>query len=341
MIYGHGDDGYRYKKTIKANFSSNIWHKRTADTLITHLKEQLGTIANYPTPNADELAEKITTHHQLDSDSILVTNGATEAFYIIASLFHGKTAAIGTPTFSEYQDACVSNNMNLSYYKRSDVAQTDFKEELVFICNPNNPDGFSTPITEIQALLLKFPNTTFVIDEAYIDFTHQITSSISLLTAHDNLIIVKSLTKLFSIPGLRLGYIICNPKTKARLQQSKMPWSVNTMAIEAGKYIFDNYTSIAPDMTILLKYSKNLQQEINALEHLTVIPSETNFFLVRLATTDAAKLKEYLATTHQLLIRDASNFRGLDGHYIRIASQDKTKNELLVNALRIWNTNLY
>ncbi len=337
MIYGHGDDGYRYQTLFKANFSSNVWFERTADKLLSHLKEQLATIANYPTPNADELGEKIAKHHQLETDNVLMTNGATEAFYIISSLFHGKKAAIGTPTFSEYEDACIKNAMPLTYYKRSDVVDTNFGEPLAFICNPNNPDGFCTTVPEIRALLLKFPETTFVIDEAYIDFTFQINSCVPLIKEFDNLIIVKSLTKLFSIPGLRLGYTISNSHTKQKLQQSKMPWSVNSMAIVAGKYIFDHYHAMTPDMATLLNYSKNLQQEINALRNFTVIPSTTNFFLVQLKTPDAAQLKDYLANTHQLLIRDASNFRGLDSYYIRIASQDPQKNQLLVNALKKWS----
>ncbi|WP_271769406.1 pyridoxal phosphate-dependent aminotransferase [Aquimarina algiphila] len=337
MIYGHGDDGYRYATDFKANFSSNVWYERTSEKLLSHLREHLPAIANYPTPNADELAEKIASHHQLKPDNILITNGATEAFYLIATLFYDKKAAIGVPTFSEYEDACARNKMHLRYYKRVDLQYTNFEDDLVFACNPNNPDGFSTTILEIRALLIKYPDTIFVIDEAYIDFTVQITSCIPLLEEFDNLIIVKSLTKLFSIPGLRLGYIVCNPETKNRLQHSKMPWSVNAMAIEAGKYIFDNYDTIYPNMEILLTYSKTLQKQIDSLNHFTVIPSETNYFLVQLKTPDAAKLKDYLAYTHQLLIRDASNFRGLDKHYIRIASQDSKKNELLINALKEWS----
>ncbi len=338
MIYGHGDDRYRYAIEFKANFSSNVWYERTSEELLSHLSEYLPAIANYPTPNADELAEKIASHHQLKPDSILITNGATEAFYMIASIFYGKKAAIGIPTFSEYEDACTKNKMHLRYYKRSNLQHTNFEDDLVFVCNPNNPDGFSTTTSELQELLIKYPDTTFVIDEAYIDFTFQITSCILLLEEFDNLIIVKSLTKLFSIPGLRLGYIVCNPETKNRLQQSKMPWSVNAMAIEAGNYIFNNYHTICPNMKILLAYSKTLQKQIDSLNYFSVTSSETNYFLAQLKTPDAAKLKDYLAYTHQLLIRDASNFRGLDEHYIRIASQDPKKNELLVNALKEWST---
>lgn len=110
------------------------------------------------------------------------------------------------------------------------------------------------------------------------------------------------------------------------------------MAIEAGKYIFKNYKALYPDMATLLGYSSQLQQQIDTLDGFTVTSSNTNYFVVKLETTSAPLLKDYLAHTHQLLIRDASNFRGLSSHYIRIASQNPEKNELLIHALQQWST---
>ncbi|WP_438710158.1 pyridoxal phosphate-dependent aminotransferase [Aquimarina muelleri] len=337
MIYGHGDDGYRYNIPFKANFSSNIWYEGTSKKILSYLGQQLPLIANYPTPNADVLTQKVAEFHELDAFQVLITNGATEAFYNITSVFWGKKAAIGIPTFSEYEDACKKSALKIRYYDRSEVTNISFNEDLVFLCNPNNPNGFSNSVLEIEKMVKNFPNTMFIVDEAYIDFTFKTESCVLLLEKYNNLIIVKSLTKLFSIPGLRLGYILCSKQTGEKLQQSKMPWSVNTMAIEAGKFIFENYKDLHPNMAILLDYCKKLQQQVNTIKGLTVIPSETNYFLAQLEKPNASSLKNYLAHTHHLLIRDASNFRGLDEHYIRIASQDPKKNELLVNALQQWS----
>ncbi len=337
MIYGHGDDGYRYAIKFTANFSSNIWHEGTSEQLLSHLSKQLPLITNYPTPNADILTQQAANHHQLNTSQVLITNGATEAFYSIASLFREKTVAIGIPTFSEYEDACTRAAMKIRYYDRSKILDTSFDEELVFLCNPNNPDGYTNTITEIEKLVTKFPTTTFVVDEAYIDFTFSINSCIDLLKKYNNLIIVKSLTKLFSIPGLRLGYILCSKQLGSKFQHTTIPWNVNTLAIEAGKYIFSSYDVLLPTMGKLLKYSQQLQEQIDAIDGFTVIPSTTNYFLVQLKTPDASSLKDYLVHSHQLLIRDASNFRGLDNHYIRIASQSPEKNSLLVKALQEWS----
>jgi threonine-phosphate decarboxylase len=121
-----------------------------------------------------------------------------------------------------------------------------------------------------------------------------------------------------------------------KLLHFKMPWNVNALAIAAGQYIFEHYEQMHPNMSVLLKHCNTLQEAIRNLNGFTVQPSKTNYFLVRLKTPDATKLKNYLAHEHQLLIRNASNFRGLDEHYIRIASQDAAQNKLLINALKSW-----
>ncbi|MFC5045114.1 pyridoxal phosphate-dependent aminotransferase [Aquimarina hainanensis] len=336
MIYGHGDDRYRYNINFKANFSSNVWHAGTSKALLTYLSLQLPSIGNYPSPGADELATIIAKHHEVTSDQVLITNGATEAFYLIANAFSGMHAAILSPTFSEYEDACQANKVTVRHYLRSAILQESFNEEIAFICNPNNPDGYSNTPAEIATLLEKYPATTFVIDEAYIDFSLSIQSCISLIEKYDNLIIVRSLTKVFSIPGIRLGYLLSSSSLKNKIEQVKMPWSVNTIAIEAGKYIYANYNTLYPPISDVLDNCLDLQRQIQQLNGFSVHPSSTNYFLVKMNTPQVKALKEYLIFKHQILIRDASNFKGLDAHYFRVASQDTSKNQLLINALRQW-----
>ncbi len=337
MIHGHGDDSYRYTVNFKANFSSNVWFEGTSEKLLKHLTKQLPLIAKYPAPSADSLVKKIKDHHSIDTNEVIVTNGATEAFYLIASIFSKKSVGVCIPTFSEYEDAAMTHQLKITHYNRENILTTTFTDDLVFICNPNNPDGRTNTVTDIEFLLAKHPKTIFVIDEAYIEFTNTINSCIELLKSYSNLIIVKSLTKLFSIPGIRLGYLITNPLLFNKMNRHKMPWNVNTLAIEAGSFIFDNYSILLPEMNILLKLSKKLQNQINAITGFHVLPSSTNYFLIKLDKPIAAKLKSYLIEDHQILIRDASNFKGLDQHYIRIASQNDEKNQLLINALHQWN----
>lgn len=336
MNYGHGDDLFKYDIDFKANFSSNVWYEGTPLPLLSFIKNRLPHIENYPAPCSEQLVEKIKGHHELKSNTIIITNGATEAFYLISNAFHSQTVTIATPTFSEYEQAAKVNQLTLNFIERKSITTHPFSTNLAFICNPNNPDGYCNQPDEIAEVLKQHPHTYFIIDEAYIDFTNTINSCIPLLKKFENLIIIKSLTKLFGIPGLRLGYILGNEKIIKHFLNYKMPWNVNSIAIDAGSYIFDNYNHIYPNVKKVLVIAQKLQLDINLISGFDVISSTTNYFLVRLDKPYAGKLKKYLIDHHQILVRDASNFRGLDNHYIRIASQTPEKNNLLLKALKQW-----
>ncbi|WP_459212269.1 pyridoxal phosphate-dependent aminotransferase [Aquimarina rhabdastrellae] len=337
--YGHGDDLYRYKDIkIRANFSSNVWYEGTPQRLLDHLQQQLSTIESYPAPSAETLVQQIATHHHLLPNSAIVTNGATEAFYLIAHAFQNSSVTICTPTFSEYELASKVHNLDITYVNRAVVTQHHFDTPLAFICNPNNPDGFENTVEELSKLVRSYPETCFVIDEAYIDFTPSDISALSLVQKFKNVIIVKSLTKVFCIPGLRLGYLLAHLETISTLVTYKIPWNVNSLALHAGSYIFEHYQELFPDMQQCFEHTSLLKQQLNTLDSFEVLPSNTNYFLVKLQKPESKALKEYLVREHQLLIRDASNFRTLDQYYIRIASQSPEKNNALIKALQQWNS---
>ena len=337
MLHGHGDDWYRYKEEVRYNFSSNVWHEGTAGSLLEVVRESSTGIGKYPSPNAEELAALAASHHGLTTGHCLFTNGATEAFYLIAQLFSKRTATIFAPTFAEYEDACRLFGLEISFQKRSAVNTTRLHSALAFICNPNNPDSITNSPEEIEALLKAYPETIFVLDEAYIDFAANASSSLPLLHQYQNLLIVKSLTKLFAIPGLRLGYVLAHPLLIQKLQAGKMPWSVNSMAIAAGKTIFPNYETLKPDIRKGIANCRDLQDQISQIPGFKVVPSATTYFLVKLEKGTAAGLKDYLMQQHQLLVRDATNFRGLEGEHIRLATQSEKGNSLLLKALKDWS----
>ncbi len=335
--YGHGDDTHKYNSIrFKANFSSNVWYNGAPKTLLKHLEKKLKTIEHYPAPSAERLTKEIETHHSLPPKTTLVTNGATEAFYTIANAFHSSSVTLCTPSFSEYEHASKANNLECHYIDRQAVSQHQFKTALAYICNPNNPDGVENTPDEIDRIAEKHPDTIFIIDEAYTEFTTRMISCVALLKQRPNIIVVKSLTKLFCIPGLRLGYLIANPRLISKIMRYKMPWNVNTMAIHAGDYIFAHYRELVPDFTPCFKTAKELKYAIDALNGFEVIPTNTTYFLIKLKTPRAAELKAYLIDQHQVLIRDASNFRTLDEHYIRVSSQTPEKNAVLLKALEQW-----
>ncbi|MCL7764026.1 aminotransferase class I/II-fold pyridoxal phosphate-dependent enzyme [Polaribacter sp. Z014] len=334
MLNGHGDDLHLIEGEIKHNFSSNVYYKGCSKALLDEVSKHVRLIQSYPSPAASELNKLAAKKFNLKNDQFLFTNGATEAFYLIAQFFSDKKAAIVAPTFSEYEDACKIFKLKYELISRSEIYKTN--ADLVFICNPNNPTGAIFSKSELELLFQQKPNTTFIIDEAYIEFTNSTESIVSLTEKYINVIVVRSLTKTFTIPGLRLGYVVSDAANITQLLALKMPWSVNLLAIKAGEYIFNNYKNLQFNCTELIEETAFFKEQLTAIEGIKVCDSTTSYFLVELQRTSAKKLKEYLSTQHQILIRDATNFNGLEGEYIRLSTQSKEANNILIEALKKW-----
>lgn len=338
MIKGHGSDLYKFDKEIIADFSSNVWYKGVPNELISHLKSKLEEVVHYPEPDAGKLALKLSMHHNINRDKVLVTNGATEAFYLIAHLLSAKNSYIVYPSFSEYEDACKVYKHTLNYFNIDELNESLILNDnsSLWLGNPNNPDGKITSSKTIKTILDNNPTSLFIVDEAYNELCLNSESVVSLLKDYNNLIITHSLTKSFAIPGIRLGYILASEEIIDGLSNITMPWSVNSLAIEAGLFLLEDYKNLLPNKNVLIEESKEFQKEIDAIDGLEVTETECNYFMVKLKDAKASDLKEYLVHKHGLLIRDASNFKGLTPSHFRVAIQGKYKNSLLILGIKQW-----
>ena len=334
MIEGHGDNIHLYNGKIIYNFSSNVYYKGCPPELLTEIASLTHTIQNYPSPAAKELSDAASKKFDLSNDYFLFTNGATEAFYLIAQIFTEGKAAIVSPTFSEYEDACKIHGVDYDLVDKEDLIASEY--ELVFICNPNNPDGSVIASEKLVSLIKETPSTTFIVDEAYIEFTNEIESLAPLVKRLDNLIVVRSLTKTFAIPGLRLGYVIASSHSIEKLLSVKMPWSVNALAITAGLQLFESYEKWQFNVEELLAETDTFIRALSTIDWLQVKPTHTSYFLAKLNSGSASALKEYLVNEHEILIRDATNFKRLEGEYIRLATQSQEANNALIKALKSW-----
>ncbi len=337
MLHGHGDDGYCYDKPIIANFSSNVYYNGLTEGLKKHLIAAVEQIRVYPETDARSLQHCLAKWHGLSADQLLITNGATEAFYLIAHHFRNKTATIVIPSFAEYEDACSANKLQLQFLEWEKLnSGTQFLTDVVFFGNPNNPTGAALNKSISLSLLKNNPRVIFIIDEAYTDFTEEKISMVTELGSFSNLIVVKSLTKTHAIPGLRLGYMLGTSSLIEQITSCKMPWSVNALAIEAGKYIVRQDNPSPLPLRQLLTDTKQLIHQLEKIKGLTIQPTSTNFFLCKTIAGTSAELKSFLLEEFGLLIRDASNFRGLTKNHFRISTQVVFKNELLIKGIRKW-----
>ena len=199
MIDGHGDDSYKYSRPITANFSSNVYNKVNLSRLKVHLCECIGEIGNYPEPEPYTLEARMASRCQLPSGAVCVTNGATEAIYLIAQTFRGTNTAILQPTFSEYADACrLHGHKVVPIYNLNRLPD---RGRLIWLCNPNNPTGEVREKEVLTACIKQNPQRIFIMDQSYEFFTQK-----ALLTAKEaaefpNVILLHSMTKRFEQQG--------------------------------------------------------------------------------------------------------------------------------------------
>ena len=332
MIEGHGDDAYKYK-AIKINFSSNVYNHVDHSGLHQHLFQQMESIRTYPEPEPYSLEKVLAKRFHLSSEEVCVTNGATEAIYLIAQTFRNQISAILMPTFSEYADACrLHGHKVVPIYNLNRLPD---RGRLIWLCNPNNPTGEVREKEVLTACIKQNSQRIFVMDQSYEFFTQK-----ALLTAREaaefpNVILLHSMTKRFAVPGLRLGYITACKELLHEIRTQRMPWSVNQLAIEAGHYLLSS-SQYDIDISLLLREKERLVQSLLSIGGMEIWPSDTHYMLVQLRMGKAAALKEYLATEQGILIRDASNFEGLNEHFFRIATQTPEENDKLVESIKKW-----
>lgn len=332
------------------DFSANINPLGPPASVLRVLRNELPSIARYPDPDCRELTERLATLHGVESEQIVVGNGSNELIYAIARAFQPKRVAIAEPTYTEYLRASLSVGAKVDHWlaEGNDFKFTTFdpeKADLVWLCNPNNPTGgmwtSSAGGARYLARWIKaHPHTLFVVDEAFMDLRPNMMLPRALPQPIDtylpellNLIVLKSFTKVYAFPGLRLGYALMQRPLADRLRGQLVPWSVSSLAQSAGIAALDDQDYGYRTGVWLLDAADCLATDLNGLRrYLRPLPSQTCFILLRLKRGTAPWLTARLAA-RGIAIRDASNFVGLDDRYVRIAIRTPAENARLCAAL--------
>jgi histidinol-phosphate aminotransferase len=330
-------------------FSSNVnpYGPPPAVTAALHREIDRDAISRYPDRLSLDLRSRLATHHGVPENAIIVGNGTADLMWLLAFLFlRGKRVVIFSPTFGEYR-----NIVNLAggqwqpvchpgWVRQPDGVYTPFdtgveeataalaaqQAEVVFLCNPNNPTGQHWTEDVVQRFYEAAPRALWVIDEAYTEFTPSPWSAVGW-HARGNVIALRSMTKDFSLGGLRLGYAVAPAELVVQMQHAQPPWNVNALAQIAGITALEQLAWRRETMARLRRECASLQQ---ALVERGFAPMETttNYFLT--PVTDAAQVRKQLLA-QRLMVRDCTSF-GLP-RYIRIATQRPEQNRVLVEAL--------
>jgi threonine-phosphate decarboxylase len=344
----HGGDVYHLARTLGVkveellDFSANINPLGYPASVPGAVQAALVNLVHYPDRHCFELRRDLAAYHGLSIDDILVGNGSTELIYLVVRALKPARALIVAPAFSVYQEALEAASVPYEFHLTSEEGLFTLEHmpeapgaELVFLANPASPSGATLPPERLLAWLAAWDATgTYVaLDEAFIDFVEEASAKTSL-ERFPRLIILRSFTKFFAIPGLRLGYLLAAPELAATCAAMQEPWSVSNLAQAVGQACLQDRDYMTRSRALVREERQHLLQGLHALPGLTAFPGEANYLLAKLTRPGwtARTLRERLLP-RGIIIRDASNFTGLDERYIRVAVRRREDNDRLLDAL--------
>ena len=320
------------------DFSSNVYNFANQEQLRVHLMREMFCIHHYPPKEPVELEEILAKKLEIPVDCVLVTNGCTEAIFLLAQLFQGHASVIPQPTFSAYVNACRIHHHTISFEKTDELTHLS-DDRLYWICNPNSPSGNVLMKGFLDYVVRRSKNHHFIVDQSYEHFTRAGLFVPKEVTDLPNLILLHSLSKQYSIPGLRLGYVTACPAIIQQLRAIRQPWSVNALAIEAGKWLLENVEASIPDLDAYLREAGRLRSELRKIKGVRVFETKSCYMLCQLDKVTAVELKEYLLNEHGMLIKDCSDFSGLSRYFFRVTAQTPEADDKLIAAIRHYMEN--
>ena len=347
---GHGANVDNMAKKFGKNendiidFSSNV-NPHIISVLGKYVLEGLEKSRSYPDINYTNLRNNISDYIKVDSELIIPGNGATEIIYLLMKSIKRRLAILN-PTFSEYGRGAKLNNLEIIdfHLKEENNFSIDLDEiqknmdkfDSLFVCNPNNPNGKVKDLNELLDLMIE-NDKLLIVDETFMEFVgeEEKYSLINKIEQTPNLFILKAVTKFFGMPGLRLGYgVTSNKQIINNIYEYKEPWTINSFAENLSNYLFKDKEYINGSKDYYINERKFMLEELRKISRLKVYDTDTNFVLIKLDDDEANSLKLELFEKYNILIRDASNFIGLDKSYIRVAIKSHNDNKVLIESLR-------
>ena len=336
------------------DFSANINPLGLPPGVDVVLRESLDHLQHYPEIDGRSLCRAAAARLGLEPSHILVGNGSTALIYLLARVLQPRRAVLWSPTFSEYGRAlelasCRVENL-ISWRAGSNLEVSGLLKKslklrpgIVFICNPGNPTGALWSRSGLETVVgeLAAAGITCVIDEAFIDFTGPGHSLADRVTEFDNLLVLRSLTKIYALAGLRCGYLVGSRQLVDRLAPFQEPWSLNYPALRAAVAALEKDHDFLKDtVSFISRERARLTAEIAETGYLTPYPATANYILARLAEGCAGRdLKDFLFRQERIMLRLCGDYAGLGNDYVRFAVRTAAENARLVAALRRFDGN--
>ena len=327
------------------DFSASINPLGISPLVRTALIRSLDSLTHYPDTTHTELKQALAEYHDLSPNNFSIANGSTELIYTLPAILPGKKALIISPSFSEYVRALNQHGWEIEHFVLA--PGNDFSIDMgaleralsggvtaLFICNPGNPNGTLYPQHVVEAVyrMCLSSGTFLVLDEAFMDFCEE-SSAKRMIARGENALVLRSMTKFFGIPGLRLGYAICNETLAERLNVMGVPWNVNTMALVAGKTALYDAEHTMESREFIRQERTALVERLSTFGQLKLYRSYTNYLLVEIMNDQTSREIMEQLLSRRIMIRDCASFMGLSDKFFRIAVRTHEENMALVEGL--------
>ncbi len=308
-------------------------------------------LSHYPDPDCWDLRQALATHWSIDPEQIVVGNGSTELIDALPRALGIRRLLVVQPTFSEYAAAMERAGGQATSF------ETDRREHYavpidrlsrmietgrsngrpfdgVVLCNPNSPTGQACSVRDIERLATsaRRRNLWLVIDEAFIDYCPD-QSVLQRAVSWPHMVILRSMTKFYALPGLRVGYAAATRATARRLQRQLPPWSVSVMGQVAARAALNDTAHARKSLAFMDRERERLRMLLAALPGCVVMPTCANYFLVELPRSRHARGVTEQLRKQGLLIRDCSSIRGMNSRSIRMAVRTVQENDRLLQVL--------
>lgn len=355
MDKNHGGNLNAFSKKYKIpeeriiDFSTSINPLGMPDRVKSIIQNNIDRLIHYPDTHATLLKYNLARFQKVKAENLLVGNGSIELIYLIPQALKPKRVLVLNPTFSEYEIAARLAGSKISFIgleerdgfrvERDKILNAVADFDLIFLSNPNNPTGRLMPYEDIVRIMKKCikHKTLLVIDEVFMDFVKgpDRFQTVSEVIKSAGLLILRSLTKIFAMPGLRIGYLIGNRDLINRISAFQNPWAVNALAqAVASRVIFDR-DYIARSKAFIEKEKGFLFEGLKKIGGIFPYQSDANFILCRL-TGRYRSVKRIIKplAKRNIMIRDCSNFRALDSRFFRVSVRNRKDNLKLLVSLR-------
>lgn len=340
-MYQHGGDIYTNRNMI--DFSANINFMGMPESVKEAAEKAVRESVHYPDVQCTELRKALSAMEQVNEEHIFCGNGAADVIFSLVLAVKPKKALLPVPSFYEYQQA-----LN-SVLCRTDVYQTQEKNgfrigedilnritpdvDILFLCNPANPTGILTDRDLLEKILHKCErtDTLMVVDECFMDLVDEPEkfSMMSWVERSDQIFILKAFTKLYAMPGLRLGYgICCNGGLLDQMERVSQPWRVSVPAQAAGVAATQERDYVKRSREETGRLREQMKNEIRSMGYM-VLDSAANYLFFEGEYHLGNLMKE-----RGFLIRDCSNYQGLHMGFYRVAVRSEAEDEKLLAALR-------